>query len=197
MDWPPVLYSDVRKQAEYQAGGDFFRPGYYHAGSPTSTSTSTMTLIVNRLYMVPFHVPVKRSFDRIGVVVTSAGGAGAVLRLGVYANSLGYPGSLVVADSTVLTNTTGAKEMTISHTFDPGLHWIGVVAQVSACSMTGYTSVHSTPWGAFSQSAGTNPPNATAANFPYRDSTGGALPSPFSGASGGLSQVPLVGMRAA
>lgn len=133
----PTVHDEVAQQAYLAGGGDYFRSGYFYAGgiepAPAGGGAGSGT---NTLSFSPFWVPVRRAFDRIGVNVTTAATAasGGVVRLGLYAHGTGGPGVLIVDAGTVSSESTGAKEATISQTLDPGLYWLAAVAQVAACS---------------------------------------------------------------
>lgn len=119
-------------------GGDFFRSGYYSHGVPVAGTFGSLTLNVNTVRYKPFFVPVRRAFDRIGVNVATAGGAGAVARMGLYNSSGGKPSTLIVDAGTISTTSTGAKEITISQTLDAGLYYVAIVGQTASCVVSAY-----------------------------------------------------------
>jgi hypothetical protein len=80
--------------------------------------------IADRMYASPFLVWEEEDFDRIAISVT--GTAGTIARLGVYADSAGRPGALVLDAGTVATGSTGYKSITISLTLAPGVYWLAV-----------------------------------------------------------------------
>jgi hypothetical protein len=55
--------------------------------------------------------------------------ASSTIRLGIYGDSNGSPGSLLVEAGAIDSSTTGFKELTISQTLAPGRYWIAAVAQ--------------------------------------------------------------------
>lgn len=181
MTWPsttvpataPSTHGEVRSQAYQAGGGDYFRSGYYSHGLFASAATSTTVPTLNDLHVRPFLVPVRRAFDRIGVNVTGAAAAGGVLRFGIYADGGGVPGSLLVDAGTVSSTSTGAREVTISQTLNPGVWWLAAVTQTASCSMTSYASATTTPW----QSRYTTPPSFTTTNTYVLPSVSGALPA--------------------
>lgn len=193
-----VATAQVLRNAFAAGGGDYFRSGYYSLGVSNSASTSSTAPAVNGIALRPFHVPVRRAFDRIGInVVTAAtAGSGGVLRMGIYADGGGIPGALVVDGGTVSSESTGAKEVTISVTLEPGTYWIAVVAQVAACTITTFSSTTGFP----SVSGSTTPPSA-ATGFGYFFISGGAsgaLPGTVTvGAVGAGSAGPAACLRAA
>lgn len=187
MTWPsvdapasaPSDHGEVRTQAYYAGGGDYFRSGYFHWGIFSSTAVVPTALVQDRLYLSPFIVPVRRAFDRIGVWVQTASGAGGVLRLGIYAPGAGAPGALVVDGGTVSCTTTGSKEVVISETLNPGIYWTAVVAQVSASppAIPLYPADHMSPF----MGRDTTANNNTASKSGWIvSSVSGALPSSVS-----------------
>ena len=135
MTWPsvdapataPADHGEVRTQAYYAGGGDYFRSGYYSLGMFAGAATTSGQVGQGTLLVRPFIVPIRRSFDRIGINVLTASASGAA-RLGIYGPGDGRPGTLVVDAGTVSTATTGAKEITISQSLDPGIYWLAVNA---------------------------------------------------------------------
>lgn len=178
------------------SGGDYFRSGYYSYGKYQSATTTTLALTLNRLYLLPFIVPVRRAFDRIGINVStaSAGGSGGVLRFGLFAHSAGLPTTLIVDAGTVSTETTtGAKEATIAQTLDAGLYWIGIVAQGAACTVTAFAAQTVTPF----VSSDTTPTGSGLSHGMFQqNSVSGALSSNPTVAQSVLAQ-PCVMLRAA
>src|SRR5262245_18042408 len=88
---------------------------YYMYGQPTSSSTFALSTIAQlESPCLPFYLPAGIIVNRIGIQVT-AGAAGALVRLGIYADSgFGYPGTLLADGGQVDASTNGAKEATIS-----------------------------------------------------------------------------------
>lgn len=81
-------------------------------------------------YWTPFPVERDVTLDRIGVEITTAG-ASTVLRMGIYADDGGSPGSLVLDAGTVDASSTGWKEITISQALTAGRVWLCLAAQGS------------------------------------------------------------------
>lgn len=103
---------------------------------PGTPTTAARTL--NKPYFLPLWVPRGgMALDRIACEVTTAGAAGAVVRMGIFQKRAGdeRPGTVLLDAGTVSATTTGVKEITIDVTLEPGLHWLCVVSQVAACSM--------------------------------------------------------------
>jgi hypothetical protein len=84
---------------------------------------------------VPFAAPIvtdqAMTITRLGIEVTSAGGSGSVVRLGIYADSDGLPGSLVLDAGTINGTSATYQEITISQALSASTrYWLMVVAQV-------------------------------------------------------------------
>lgn len=200
MTWPsvdapataPADHGEVRTQAYYAGGGDYFRSGYYSIGTWPQTTTA-LTLSLNIAVLCPFIVPVRRSFDRIGANVSTAATAasGGVLRAGIYRHDSGVPGALLVDGGTLSSETLGGKEWTVAESLDPGIYWLAVVAQVAACGVTALSSNSLPPF----VSLTTTPVAAASLTAFRRSSVSGALPNPFA-ANSNSGAVPLLSLRA-
>lgn len=107
-----------------------------------------------------FVVPESTTFDRIYIKVMTAGSAGAVCRLGIFGDTGGKPGSVVLDAGTIDATSTGDKEITISQTLNPGVYW------VSACTQGGATTraFYRYNRGIF-QAAGNDPQNSPTSGF--------------------------------
>ncbi len=86
--------------------------GYYYGGPWVADSTVTQVLTANRLYSCSYVVPSTGTYDRIAVSVLALGGSN--LRLGIYADNNGLPGSLILDAGVVAVNTIGTKFIIIS-----------------------------------------------------------------------------------
>lgn len=159
MVWPPGTHQDVQDEITplRLAHRDYYRPGYYSLGTFVSGAMSTTTLSIDTVYARPFWVGARRTFDRVGINVSTAAtaGSGAVLQLGLYGPGLGLPGPLAAQSASISTETTGSKEFTISETLDPGPWWVAVRASVAGCTVNSllsnalnpFTSLATTPSG--------------------------------------------------
>lgn len=198
-DDDPADHDEAAAQAYLAGGGDYFRSGTYSHGLFTGQSMGTAALTLNRLVARPYIVPVRRAFDRIGVDVSTAatGGSGGVLRMGIYALSGGAPGALVVDALTIGSEALGAREITISETLDPGVYFLGIVAQVATCTVRSYGTSTNVPWGCWSATGPTTPPDTVGFMSAYLNGVSGALPSPFGTPTSATSASPAVCLRAA
>lgn len=95
----------------------------------------TVTPPRGELHLTPVWLTSGCTIDRIGVEVVSAGAAGAVARMGMYADSGGgFPSTLIVDGGTVTTTVSGVVEqVTVSVAIAAdGLYWLAVVCQVAS-----------------------------------------------------------------
>lgn len=102
---------------------------YANLGNAAITGTSNTTGAgYLRLYPVP--VFDTWTIDRLGAEITSAGTAGSLLRLGIYAdNGSGLPGALVLDAGTILGDSATVQALTVSKVLLPGLYWFGGALQ--------------------------------------------------------------------
>mgnify|MGYP002737179692 CR=1 FL=1 len=142
-------------------------------------ATTTLVMTESRMVALPFFVPNGRSIDRIAVNVSTAGGTGSVIRLGIYADSNGVPGSLILDAGTIDSSSTGTKEITISATkLTGGRVWLAACQQGAAATSATLRAVNqiSFPYTGPSSGGGLDSANY----FGYlRSSVTGALPNPF------------------
>lgn len=85
------------------------------------TQATTGPVSANQDEYAPFFVQSPVTVDRLVCEVTTAGAAGATLRMGIYnADGDHRPTTLVVDGGTVATDTTGVKTATVNVTLNPG-----------------------------------------------------------------------------
>jgi hypothetical protein len=120
--WAPPL-----GHAEYITGR-YYWPQYGSVG------TGTVSLTANEIGAMPFFIAKDATFDRILCEVTTAGAAGALIRLAIYTHdfSSGRPGSLVLDAGTVATTSIGVKEITISQLLQRGYYWFANQVNIAA-----------------------------------------------------------------
>lgn len=103
--------------------------GWYHWGVfafPGHDDTETVN--ANRLFAMPFWIPIQMTFDRIGIQVTT--GAAGDARLGIYEDDTTYPGDLAIDAGIVDVTGVGLKEIVINKTLAAGLYWVVILAEV-------------------------------------------------------------------
>lgn len=141
---------------------------------------------------VMFVVPKTITVDRIGAEVTSAGTAGAVVRLGIRNAAVdGLPGTLLLDAGTIDGTSATFQEITISQVLVPGIYWAVGCTQVAASTVRCISS------GLILPSLSNAGPPTLEVPIGYRDS--GGVVGGFAAAVGTLavsaSQVPVVVLR--
>jgi len=71
-------------------------------------------------------------FDYIRTNITTAGAAGALIRLGVYDDLNGYPNNLIVDSGDLNAAATGYVGATINVTLNPGVYWVACLTNDGA-----------------------------------------------------------------
>lgn len=111
------------------------KTGWWYRAPTHGPVASNLTMVLNRLYLVPFRVGLAFTADRIGCDIATVGSAGAVVRLGIWqADSTNQlPSTLVLDAGTVQADTgTGSRTITISQALSIGIYWLGIVMQVAS-----------------------------------------------------------------
>ena len=120
----------------YAAGRWYNQENYSH------TVSDTKTLSVGYIDLVPFVMAEPVGLDRIGTKVNVAGGAGSVIRLGIYRDVDGLPRDLVLDAGTIDGTSATMQAITISVQLPRDIYWMGVVAQVGTSpGVVAYTPV--------------------------------------------------------
>lgn len=121
----PIENGGPVRPGEYLLISDAYAPGGNSNSSPRSTTTNTNGFLM----WIPVRFHEQFTFDRMACRVTTANdGAGAVVRLGVYNDNDGQPGSLLLDAGSASINTTGVKIIVhTATTLNPGLWWFALV----------------------------------------------------------------------
>ena len=120
----------------YAAGRWYNHENYSH------DATQTKSLTVGVIYLLPFVMAEPVGLDRIGASVSIAGGAGSVIRLGIYKDVDGLPLDLVLDAGTIDGTSATTQAITISVQLPRNIYWMGIVAQVgTAPTVYAYTAV--------------------------------------------------------
>jgi len=143
----------------------------------------------NYLKAIPFPVPRPITLDRIAIYVTTAGGAGAEMRLGIYNNGVNlYPAGLLLDAGVIDATTTGIKAIIINQALAKGMYWLACVCNDATVKIP-MTYYHTSP-------LGYSDPRYSAGNYNV-SYTYGALPNPFPGGAGEGGYLYLVAVRIA
>jgi hypothetical protein len=154
----------------YTLVGTSFKTG----GGMTSVVGNPM--VANRMYAVPFVVGSLGPVTAISLTIDiqSAGSAGSVVRLGIYSDTGGSPGALILDAGTVVGTGTGPIAATISQALMPGLYWLVAVGQGAPATQPSLYVLN----GQHTLIPATGVPHSDT-NSIYQNSVTGALPATF------------------
>jgi hypothetical protein len=100
-------------------GGSYYLP-------PGSAGVQTVAVVDGRIVYVPIIVDTDTVIDQLGFEITIAGAAGSVIRLGVYSDNGGQPGSLIAETTSTFdgTQVAGFYQQPITATLLAGTSWL-------------------------------------------------------------------------
>jgi hypothetical protein len=151
-------------------------------------SSRALALVANTMYAMPFLAGASRAYDRISVHVTTLKNPSNV-QIGIYADSGGVPGTLVLDAGNVTGASTGGKEINIAQTLARGWYWLAAVSD-STPSLRSYQGSDMFPWLGEPAGGWKGAYGGMSVSRAY-----GALPNPFTAGSV-LAPVPRVLLRA-
>jgi hypothetical protein len=126
----PGFYEAAPPSALQGGAGRTFVSGYYYT-SMNSGGDTTAAMTQSFEYCVRFETSETRSFDRIGLEITT-GVATAVVRLGIrYDSGSGAPGALLLDAGTIDASSAAVGEITVSRTLTPGRWWLTATLQTT------------------------------------------------------------------
>lgn len=132
-DLAESIGSDVkslRRQSGCNAGGVI--SGVYYDNSCFGGASATLAASAGLIAAVPFMSPVSLTVDRMAIVVTVLAAAGTADMHIYECLENGWPGNKLYSSASVLTTSTGKKEVTLSFTFEAGkTYWLGIRASVA------------------------------------------------------------------
>jgi pimeloyl-ACP methyl ester carboxylesterase len=100
---------------------------WYAAAGPTADN---QVLTAGRIGCEQFVLAKRTTFQAIGTYIQTVGAAGSLLRLGVYNDAGGCPGSVALDAGTVSgTAGTGLASIATTFTLAPGIYWLAVYVQ--------------------------------------------------------------------
>jgi len=170
----------LRADAAWAAPVDVFQfaTGRWYTAPGMGYGTS-LVVTANRLYAHPFIIARTQTADRIGVLVDGTV-ANKKCRLGIYADSNGLPGALVLDAGEQTLASGGIYPVTINQVLTPGRYWLAVVCEAAATLHAFYHYYAFSPMGWKDE----NPSMGYAASVGVRiDASYGALPDPFGAAT--------------
>jgi hypothetical protein len=100
--------------------------GGYHANWLNAVTMTTTTGGADALQFFPFYPANSFTADQVAITIAT-GVASSTVRIGIYSDSNGAPGTLLADSGDISTATTGDKTATISQAFSAGrVYWICV-----------------------------------------------------------------------
>jgi hypothetical protein len=109
--------------------------GRYVRTQASITPSTVTSFSANVTRYVPLLVPTSTTYDRIGIYTGSILTGTPSVRLGIFNNNAGKPGTLVLDAGTVApTTTTTAYEITINQTLPAGFYWLAFNAITAAAT---------------------------------------------------------------
>lgn len=151
-----------------------------------STNLTTLAQSANRGYFIPFTVGDNLTFTRMIINVTTA--SAGTSYAGIYSDSSGSPGNLLIGTAGLSTGATGDVIATVASTtlYPNTVYWMFVTSSVAA-TLRGLAVASIMPIMGFTPNA------ATAITYIYQTVTGAApATAPTSGYSLGTGTVPIV-----
>jgi len=157
----------------------FVSQGYYR--TPLQYSATATAQNINTIFFTPFYVSASTTFDQIGVIAsTVAASPTCTVRLGIYNDSNGVPGTLSLdagtATQTTISGTPTSIPITISKTLTPGWYWLAAKQETGSAANTFICTAASSTVSGLQRMA--TPPLAYVANaFTQAGLSPGAFPS--------------------
>jgi len=120
--------------------------GRFYGSFITSGALGTISVTDGQLYLTPIYIPQSVTLTSIGVEVTTASGAGSLIRLGIYQDRGSIPHKRLIDAGTVVGDALGFNSAAISLNIRTGLHWLALVGDVVTSALavraTSNTSFH-------------------------------------------------------
>ncbi len=114
------------------------RSGRWYGGRiVTGVSDSSTAVTTGNLYASPYYTGAAETLNSIGIDVLAAGPGGSTARLGIYNDSGGVPGTLLLDAGAVSVATTGPKPLTISQVLAAGSSYWLIVSFSASCNVRG------------------------------------------------------------
>lgn len=142
---------------------------------------------------MPIFIPKTITIDRIGINVTGSD-SGNECRLGIYNDSNGLPGSLLLDAGNVSVGSTGLKEITISQELTKGWYWLVFQCDSSTADFTSFVDGGVEGISDMGFISGTS---TTHEQYVYAENTFGSFPSTFPTVSYNDGDTPRIMLRIA
>lgn len=108
--------------------GGYAAARHYTGEGVTPAAVGTLALVANTLYATAAVFRKSTLWTKIAINITVAAAAGKLVRLGIYALKNGIPTGLVFDAGTILADTTGIREITLSHVLPAGMYAMAVIS---------------------------------------------------------------------
>ena len=120
----------LRRHSSANVGGVL--SGVYYDNSCFGAASATLAASAGLMAAVPFTTAVDLTVDRMAIVVTTLAAAGTA-DMHIYESlDNGWPGNKLYSSASVLTTSSGKKEVTLSFTFEAGkTYWLAIRASVA------------------------------------------------------------------
>jgi len=157
----------------------------------TGAGTTAAASSNNRLDFTIFYVPTTTTFNNIGITSSTLSASGTV-RLGIYSDNAGLPGSKIYESAAITTAASGNTFITptsFSQTLTPGWYWLAAVTQ--GVTGTFWMTQTANPSIAYNQRTTTQPTSTYPSGVSGYQQTGvtGALPSTGASALANVTNV--------
>lgn len=96
----------------------------WYTSAISAFTPGTQSRVLDTLFAIPFVVSKTCTIDRIGAEITTGGGAGSLVRLGIYSTNNMLPDALVLDAGTIDGNSATFQSITINQQLAPGLYWL-------------------------------------------------------------------------
>jgi hypothetical protein len=158
-----------------------FIAGHWYPGATLNNADTAGARANGSFLASPVLVGVAHTFVGIGAGINTAGSAGALVRLGLYAdNGSGAPGALIVDAGTVAATSATFVSAAISQALAPGLYWAACAIQGAPATTPVLEATNDPPGGSSILGSTTTGAFVTpVVTFLSGTAEAGALPSNF------------------
>lgn len=152
-------------------------------------ASTGLSYTLGELRAVPILIGETQTFTRIGIYCKTSSATRNV-RLGIYTDSSGAPGALVLDAGAVSVASTGAKEITISQSLSAGWYWLVYEQDNATPQIASWAATEFLPLMGNDDSRGDSP-----IGYAYVAHTYGSLPASFGTASWRVATSPCISLR--
>jgi hypothetical protein len=138
LNLPDPLAADEPAKSKQIISPIIYIPSRYYSNLAEG-SISSVAMSANQIFYCPFIVYRVTTFDRIAVNVATAQ-TGGEARLGIRNFANGAAGSIALDAGTINCSTTGAKEIVINSTLQPGQYFLLLWNKVASTAFSAYSN---------------------------------------------------------